>query len=77
MNLDMKQRAALMLRLFGMDRHGKAASQPRRERRDGGLAGLDARLDLVTMEVQDERLFGAPAQLDALALGCAQHALRR
>jgi hypothetical protein len=27
--------------------------------------------------VQDERLVGAPAQLDALALGRAQHALRR
>jgi len=60
-----------------MDRHGKAARQPRRERRDGGLAGRDARLDVVTMEVQDERLVGAPAQLDALALGGAQYTLRR
>ncbi len=60
-----------------VDRYGKAAGQPRRERRDSGLAGLDARLDFVTVEVQDERLIGAPAQLDALALGCAQHALRR
>ena len=42
-----------------------------------GLPGLDARLDFVTVEMQDERLVGAPAQLDALALGCAQHPLRR
>lgn len=62
---------------FAVDRHGKAAGQPRRESRDGGLAGRDARLEVVTMEVQDERLVGAPAQLDLLALGYAQHALRR
>ena len=60
-----------------MDLHGEAAGQPRLERRDGGLAGRDARFDVVTMKVQDERLVGAPAQLDALALGGAQHALRR
>jgi hypothetical protein len=29
------------------------------------------------MQVEDERLVGRPAQLDALALGGAQHALRR
>ena len=66
----------MALPTFAMDLYGKAARQPRRERRDGGLARPDARLDLVTVEVQDERLVGAPAQLDALALGCAQHPLR-
>jgi hypothetical protein len=74
----MQQRAMTMARrALAMDRHGKAAGQPRRERRDGGRAGRDARLDVVTVEVQDERLIGAPAQLDALALGGAQYALRR
>jgi hypothetical protein len=78
MNLDMEERAMVLLRAaLAMERHAKAAGQPRRESRDGGLAGRDARLDVVTMEVQDEGLVGAPAQLDALALGCAQHALRR
>lgn len=68
----------LMLRAaLAMDLHCKAARQPRRKRRNRGLAGGDARLDVVTVEVQDERLVGAPAQLDALALGRAQHALRR
>ena len=66
-----------MLAALAMNRHGKAARQARRERRDGGLAGRDARLDVVTVEVQEQRLVAAPAQLDVLALGCAQHALRR
>ena len=62
---------------LAVDRDRKAPRQPRGERRDGALAGLDARLDFVTVQVQHERLVGAPAQLDALALGRAQHTLRR
>lgn len=57
--------------------HGKAACQSRGKRGDSGLAGRDARLHIVTMEVQHERLVGAPAQLDALAFGGAQYTLGR
>ena len=62
---------------LAVDFHREAAGQPCREGGDGGRAGRDARLDVVTMQVEDERLVGRPAQLDALALGGAQHALRR
>ncbi len=62
---------------LAVDLDGKAARQPRRERRDAGLAGGDLRLDVVAMEVQNERLIARPAQFDAFALDCAQHALRR
>jgi len=78
MNLDMQERAVALFRsALGMDRHGKAACQARCEGGYGGPAGRDARFDIVTVEMQDERLVGRPAQLDALALGGAQHALRR
>ena len=68
---------ALFRSALGMDRHGKAACQARCEGGYGGPAGRDARFDIVTVEMQDERLVGAPVQFDALALGGAQHALRR
>jgi len=73
----MQERAVAMLRpALGMDGHGKTARQARRKRGAGGRPGRDARLDVVTMQVQDKRLVGGPAQLDALALGRAQHLLR-
>ncbi len=68
---------AMLRPAFAVDFHREAACQPRRERGDGGLAGRDARLEIVSMDMQDERLVGGPAQFDALALGRAQHALRR
>ena len=77
MNLDMQERAVAMLRsTLGMDSNGKAPGEPCGERRDGGFAGLDTRLEIVTMQVQDEGLVGSPAQFDAFALGCAQDTLR-
>ena len=51
---------------MAMDFHWEAASESRRKRRDRGLAGRDARLDVVTREMQEERLVGGDTRRSAI-----------